>query len=130
MSDNRQEWSSQSATTNSNRTFHRIMRNQMNALFSLPACTPRKRIYFGPLCSVRFVMVSFLGYQSQAGHVIGPTDYLNALIDTFHLKAAHISSGISQSDNWFQLSSFCTFLGAAVSHLFSHFYFCFTFFLI
>lgn len=40
----------------------------------------------------------------------------------FHLKGEHVSSGVSGSDSSLQLSSFCTFRGAAFSHLFSHHY--------
>lgn len=67
-----------------------------------------------------FLIVSFLACQNWSGHVNRPTDNLNALIDTFHSNGAHISSGVSRSDSRLELSSFCTFWGAAFSHLFSH----------
>lgn len=74
-------------------------------------------------CKVEFWIVSFLGCQIQSSHVNWCKDNLNALI--VRLKGADVSSGVSRSGSGLQLSRFCTFRGAAFSHLFSHHYSCF-----
>lgn len=71
-------------------------------------------------CKAEFWIVSFLGCQIQSSHVNWCKDNLNALIG--RLKGAAVSSGVSRSGSGLQLSSFCTFRGAAFSHLFSHHY--------
>lgn len=69
-------------------------------------------------CKVEFWIVSFLGCQNRSSHVNWYKDNLNALIGRF--KGADVSSGVSRSGSGLQLSSFCTFRGAAFRHLFSH----------
>lgn len=71
-------------------------------------------------CKAEFWIVSFLGRQIQSSHVNWCKDNLKALIG--RLKGADVSSGVSRSGSRLQLSSSCTFRGAAFSHLFSHHY--------